>query len=301
MLDRLTSIAVFARVADKGSFAAAADGLNMTPAMVGKHIRFLEDRLGTVLLSRTTRRQSLTGAGLLFLEGARTILAEVERAEGLLDQGRSIPRGVLRLTAPLSFEERLAPALVEYTSLYPEVSIDLVLSNRVADLAGEGYDAGLRVGTAGLTGLMTRPLASYRFVLCAAPSYIERFGAPAKPTDLKDHKCLTFSHWVSGDTWLFKGMDGTSVEVPIQSHMRMNSRAALRAAAIAGGGIILQSLPSLASAITDGSLKPLLSDWEPPSKQMHIVWRQERHPTRKLRTFIEFAVAQFGQDFPSAA
>jgi DNA-binding transcriptional LysR family regulator len=293
MLDRLTSMAVFVRVADKGSFAAAAEGFNLTPAMVGKHVRVLEDRVGAVLISRTTRRQSLTSAGRIFLERARIILAEVELAEGLLDHARAIPRGVLRLTAPLSFEEKLAPTLIEYTSLYPEVSVDLVLSNSVVDLVGEGFDAGLRVGDAGLSGLMTRPLTPYRFVLCAAASYIEKYGAPERPEDLQHHKCLTFSHWVNGDTWSFKGMDGARVEIAVQSHMRMNSRAALRAAAMAGGGIILQSLPSVESALAQGSLKPLLSDWEPPSKSMHLVWRQERYPTQKLQTFIEFAAARF--------
>jgi DNA-binding transcriptional LysR family regulator len=130
MLDRLTSMGVFVRVADKGSFTAAADGLNMTPAMVGKHIMFLEDRVGTALLNRTTRRQSLTDAGRAFLESARTILAEVEVAEGSLNHARLIPRGVLRLTAPLSFEEKLAPALVEYAALYPKVSYACGLAQR---------------------------------------------------------------------------------------------------------------------------------------------------------------------------
>jgi DNA-binding transcriptional LysR family regulator len=293
MLDRLTSMGVFVRVVDKGSFAAAADGLNMTPAMVGKHIKFLEDRVGAALLNRTTRRQSLTGAGRAFLESARTILAEVEIAESSLDHTRLIPHGVLRLTAPLSFEEKLAPALVEYAALYPEVSIELVLSNDISDLVGEGIDVGLRVGSSGLTGLKSRPLAPYRFVVCAAPSYIKKFGAPERPEDLRHHRCLTFSHWAAGDTWCFKGKNGANIDIPVQSNMRMNSRAGLRAGAIAGGGIILQSWPSVESAIDAGFLQPLLLDWEPPSKPMHVVWRQERYPTKRLLTFIEFAVARF--------
>jgi DNA-binding transcriptional LysR family regulator len=261
--------------------------------MVGKHIKFLEDRVGAALLNRTTRRQSLTDAGRAFLESARTILAEVELAEGSLDHARLNPRGVLRLTAPLSFEEKLAPALIEYAALYPEVSIELVLSNGISDLVGEGIDVGFRVGSTGLKGLKSRPLAPYRFVLCAAPSYIEKFGAPERPEDLQRHRCLTFSHWATGDTWLFKAKNGATVGIPIQSHMRMNSRTGLRATAMAGGGIILQSLPSVEAAIDAGVLQPLLPEWEVPSKPMHVVWRQERYPTQKLRTFIEFAVAQF--------
>lgn len=293
MLDRLTSMGVFVRVADKGSFTAAADGLNMTPAMVGKHIKFLEDRVGAALLNRTTRRQSLTDAGRAFLERARTILAEVEVAEGSLNHARLTPRGVLRLTAPLSFEEKLVPALVEYAALYPQVSIELALSNGISDLVGEGIDVGLRVGSTSLKGLKMRPLAPYRFVLCAAPSYIKKFGAPEKPGDLQRHRCLTYSHWGSGDTWFFRAKNGSSISIPIQSHMRMNSRTGLRAAAMAGGGIILQSLLSVEKAIDAGLLQPLLLDWELPSKPMHVVWRKERYPTQKLRTFVEFAVARF--------
>jgi DNA-binding transcriptional LysR family regulator len=289
-------MAVFVRVASKGSFAAAAEGLDMTPAMVGKHIRSLEDRVGAALLNRTTRRQSLTEIGQLYLESARAILADVERAEGLLDDARAAPRGTLRLTAPISFGEILSSALVEYSSLCPQVSIDVFLTNSVVDLVGEGFDVGLRVGPLPISGLMARSLAPYRFVLCAAPSYIEKFGAPEKPEDLLHHKCLTFAGRADGNTWSFKRRDGAEREVCAPSHMRMNDRAALRAAAIAGGGIILQSWASIGSAIDDGKLLPLLPDWQPPPRPLHLVWPPDRRPTQKLRSFVDFAVVRFGQD-----
>ena len=240
--------------------------------------------------------ESLTDIGQIFLERARTILAEVELAEGLLDQARAVPRGTLRLTAPVSFGPVLAPALVEYASLYPQVSIDLLLSNSVVDLVGEGFDIALRVGRMAVSGLIARPLAPYRFVLCAAPSYLEKFGAPEKPEDLQHHGCLTFVDWMDGNTWTFKRGDSAERKVCVQSHMRMNDRAALRTAAIAGGGIILQSLPSIATAIDDGELIALLPDWEPPSRPLHLVWLPDRRPRQKLRTFIDFAVTRFGQN-----
>jgi DNA-binding transcriptional LysR family regulator len=295
MLDRLTSMAVFCRVASKGSFAAAAEGLGMTSAMVGKHIRSLEDRLGAALISRTTRRQSLTDAGRSFLHKARSILAEVELAEGLLDGARSAPHGKLRVTAPASFGETLSPALVEYSSLFPEVFIDLFLSNKVVDLVGEGIDVAFRTGRLAASGLITRSLAPYHFVLCAAPSYIDRFGSPKTPQDLENHRCLTFAGWMDGSPWTFSTQRGVECEVHVKSHMRINDRAALRAAAIAGGGIIFQSRPSIAGAIEDGRLIRLLPDWEPPPKPLHLVWVSDRHPTLKLRSFIDFSVAQFGK------
>jgi DNA-binding transcriptional LysR family regulator len=294
MLDRLTSMAVFVRVADRGSFAAAADGLGITPGMVGKHVRYLEDRIGALLLNRTTRNQSLTDIGRTFLERARTILSEVDSAESLADEAQTEPKGTLRITAPVAFgSEILSPALVEYSQRHTLLSIDLSLSDGIVDLVEEGLDAALRVGAMGDSTLMSRALAPYRFMLCAAPSYVERRGAPADPSDLARHDCLVFAHWRGGDIWKFQKSDGDQREIRVQSRIRMNTYAALRAAALAGAGIILQSEAALAAAIAEKRLIPLLPDWESPSHPMQLVWLPDRRPTRKLRSFIDFVVERF--------
>ncbi|PRC94605.1 LysR family transcriptional regulator [Solimicrobium silvestre] len=295
MIDRFTSMSVFVRVANKGSFAAAAEGLGLTPAMVGRHVRYLEDWVGAALLNRTTRRQSLTELGQLFLERAQNILTEVELTEGMLDSARVLPSGTLRVTAPISFGEVLAPALVDYSLLYPKVTIDLNLSDSLVDVPGEGFDIAIRTGPLADSGLISRSLAPYRFLLCAAPSYLAKFPAPKEPEDLQQHRCLAFSGWMDGVDWTFLRADGVERHVRIQSQIRINNRVAMRAAAMAGGGIVMQPMASLALAVEEGSLVRLLPEWAPPSKQLHLVWAQNRHITQKLRTFIDFAVARFGE------
>ena len=172
-MDRLTSMAVFVKAVDMGSFSAAADALEMSPQLVGKHVQGIEQRLGVRLLNRTTRRQSLTDFGRSFYERSKIVLAEVEIAESLAAETRATPTGKLRINAPVSFGMKtLAPKLPEYMRRHPKVAVELSLSNRAVDLVDEGYDVAFRVGELSDSGLIARPLAPYRFVLCAAPSYL---------------------------------------------------------------------------------------------------------------------------------
>ncbi len=190
-MDRLAYMATFVRVVEKGSFAAAAECTGLTATMVGNHVRYLEARLGSRLINRTTRRQSVTDLGRRYLERCRHILAEVDAAEGQAADLRGAPRGLLRVTAPLALGAHLLPRLLaDYLALHPAVDVDLALSDRVVNLMDEGYEAAIRVGERFEPGLVAHPLAPYRLVLCAAPRYLEARGTPRAPADLAHHDCL---------------------------------------------------------------------------------------------------------------
>ena len=239
-MDRITSMQVFVKVADLGSFAAAANELGLSPAMVAKHIRTLEERLQITLIRRTTRRQSLTDVGLSFLERCRLILAEVEAAENLAAESQSAPRGLLRVNAPVTFgSTSLASALPIYLRANPQVQVDLSITDRMVDLVDEGFDAVIRIGELSDTSLRARAMTPYEMVLCAAPSYLEIRPAPQRPADLAAHACLGFAHWLPRNQWHFEGPEGTRT-VEVRGPLTVNMGHALRMAALAGLGIILQ-------------------------------------------------------------
>jgi DNA-binding transcriptional LysR family regulator len=286
---------VFVRAVEAGSISSAASELNMSPQLAGKQIRVLEEGLGIKLLSRTTRRQSLTDSGQLFYERAKSILAEMEAAEALMAETRSEPRGRLRISAPITFGSHgLAPEIPEYLSQHPEVSLDLSLSNRTVDLVEEGFDVVFRTGDLPDSSLIARRLASYRLVLCAAPDYIRSAEQLRSPEDLARHECLVFSHTSLRTQWSFDGPGGR-VSVPIKGRFSTNSGEALRATAVAGMGVLLQPYELVADEIAAGRLVRLLPEYEPPARALHALYASDRQMTPKLRSFLDFAVHRFGE------
>lgn len=295
-MDRLTSMAVFVKAVDMGSFSAAADALEMSPQLVGKHVQDIEQRLGVRLLNRTTRRQSLTDFGRSFYERSKIVLAEVEIAESLAAETRATPTGKLRINAPVSFGMKtLAPKLPEYMRRHPKVAVELSLSNRAVDLVDEGYDVAFRVGELSDSGLIARPLAPYRFVLCAAPSYLERHPPLLTPADLEQNECLVFAHTELRTHWPLDGPEGRVV-VPVQAKLVVDHDEPLLHAALAGMGIILQPLEIVRAALADGSLVRLLPDYEAPSRLMHVLYAPDRRITPKLRSFLDFSMEVFGPE-----
>ena len=218
-MDRLTSMAIFVKAADLGSFTAAAAATGLSSQMVGKHVGALEERLGAELIRRTTRRQSLTAIGQAFYERCRIILAEADAADALAADLATTPRGRLRINAPVTFGACcLAPLVGRFLEDYPDVSVELVLSDGYVDLVDEGYDAVIRLGDLADTSLVARALRPHRLVACAAPSYLARRGAPAVPEDLAEHDCLAFVY-ASGlpfAQWPFQ-RDGRTTVVTIRS------------------------------------------------------------------------------------
>ncbi|MGA3843946.1 LysR family transcriptional regulator [Ralstonia nicotianae] len=295
-MDRLTSMAVFVKAVELGSFSAAAEVLQMSSQLVGKHVQGIEQRLGVRLLNRTTRRQSLTDFGRAFYERSKIILAEVEIAENLAEETRAVPTGKLRINAPVSFGmHTLAQRLPEYMKRYPEVEVEMTLSNRTVDLINEGYDAVFRVGELSDSGLIARPLAPYRLVLCAAPAYLEGRPPLTTPWDLRQHNCLGFAYTELRTNWTFDGPDGRVV-VPVSSRLMVDHGEPLLCAALAGMGVLLQPLELVRSALADGSLVGVLSQYEPPTRPMHVLYAPDRRVTPKLRSFLDFAVLAFGPE-----
>ncbi|VWD35945.1 LysR family transcriptional regulator [Burkholderia lata] len=294
-MDRLACMKVFVRAVEAGSISSAANEMNMSPQLAGKQIRALEEGLGIKLLSRTTRRQSLTDSGQLFYERAKSILAEMEAAEALMAETRSEPRGRLRISAPITFGSHgLAPEIPEYLRQHPEVSVDLNLSNRTVDLVEEGFDVVFRTGDLPDSSLIARRLGWYRLVLCAAPDYIRSAEKIRSPEDLAKHECLVFSHTALRTQWTFDGPDGR-VSVPIKGRFSTNSGEALRSTAVAGMGVLLQPYELVEDEIAAGRLVRLLPEYEPPARALHALYASDRQMTPKLRSFLEFAVQRFGE------
>ncbi|GAB7541145.1 LysR family transcriptional regulator [Cupriavidus sp. 8B] len=293
-MDRLTAMQIFVKAVETGSFSAAADALQTSPQLVGKHVQMLEQHLGVRLLRRTTRRHSLTEIGKTFYERARIILAEVEAAESLVAETRATPRGRLKINAPVTFGiHALTPRLTDYLTAHPEVTVDLTLTNRMVDLIDEGYDAVFRVGELADSGLMARTLRPYQLVLCAAPTYLTNCPALNHPMDLQQHQCLGFSHTSLRTHWDFCSPDGR-ITVPVTGRLMADSGEALRMAAVAGQGILLQPLELVEADLAASRLVRLLPDYEPPTRPVHILYAPDRRMTPKLRSFLDFAVEVFG-------
>ncbi|MFJ2988971.1 LysR family transcriptional regulator [Collimonas sp. NPDC087041] len=295
-MDRFVSMSIFVRVVERGSFAAAAEGSGMTATMVGNHIRALERMLGARLLNRTTRRQSLTEIGHSYYEQCVSILAQLQSAEIDARDMRARPRGHLRVSAPIIYASyKLAPAMKEYLERYPDVHVELSLSDRIVDLADGGFDAAIRVGTLPDSNLIARPLAPSKRIVCAAPAYLSKHGTPIEPKDLADHHCLAFGVNSGPERdWRFILADGTQQTVRVPGRLDVSGGQALRQAALAGLGIIWMPEIMLENDIAEGRLVQLFADLGAPAFPVHIVYLPERKITAKLASFVDFVTARFG-------
>lgn len=295
-MDRLTSMAVFVKTSDLGSFASAAEALGMSPQMVAKHVVFLEDRLGATLLHRTTRRQSLTDVGRAYYDRCKLVLAEAEAADTLALDMRSQPKGVLRVNAPVTFGSfSLAPFVTRYLDRYADMQIDLTLNDRFVDPLEEGFEVMIRIGEIEDGSLIAYPLAPYRLIACASPAYLARRGTPATPAELERHDCLTYGYWSPSVPcrWLFS-RDGRVEEVKANGRFRSNDWKALLHAAVEGFGVTLGPESVLQAEIAAGRLARVLPDYEGPARPMHVLRPAGRRPTIKVRSFIDALVDEFG-------
>ncbi|MFG1425969.1 LysR family transcriptional regulator [Roseixanthobacter glucoisosaccharinicivorans] len=297
MMDRLTSMAVFVKAADLGSFTAAGTALGISSQMVGKHVSFLEERLGAQLLQRSTRRQSLTAIGQTFYESCRVVLDEVEAAEATARESSTTPRGRLRVSAPVTFGSiALAPLISGFLRIYPQVEIALDLTDRYVDVVGEGYDAVIRLGPLKDSELTSRALVPYQLIACASPSYLATRGTPRTPADLVGHDCLgfVFASGQSFSEWRFD-KEGQVHKVRVRSRFQVNDARVLQAAALDGQGIILQANLILADDLAAGRLVQVLPDYETPTRALHILFAATRPPTQTLRSFIDHVASRFGK------
>ncbi|MGE3065846.1 MAG: LysR family transcriptional regulator [Hyphomicrobiaceae bacterium] len=297
MLDRITGMQVFSRVAALGSLSAAARALGMSQTMATKHIAAIEQRLGTKLLHRTTRQLTLTEAGRSYLSAVERILADIEEADGNAAREAVEVRGTLRLNAPVSFGIReIAPLLCELSRRYPELTVDLGLNDRYVDLLEEGWDLVIRIGKMADSTLVARRLAPCPLVVCAAPSYLARHGRPKHIADLQHHSCLgyTLSRSVGVDRWSF-GKDGKA-QVPVTGSLMANNGDVLIAAAVAGQGVVYQPYFLVEREIRSGLLEELQLDHPPIELDgIFAVYPSDRRPPAKVRVAVDFLAARLHQ------
>jgi DNA-binding transcriptional LysR family regulator len=291
----LSSMQTFVRVVEQGSFAAAARTLEVSPQMVAKHIAMLERRLGARLLNRTTRKQKLTELGFAYYERCQIILAEVAAADALAQEISTLPQGKLRISAPVTFgSRRLVPFISRFLADYPEVEVDLVLTDRLVDLVEEGFEAVFRIGPLADSRRVARPLKPYRLIACAAPAYLARNGVPDTPDELLNHECIGYTYGLPpfNRQWQFTREEKIHV-VEVTGRLQVSDSAALLTAALCGHGIVLAPEILLSEAIAAGQLTQILSNFEAPSRPMHLLFNADRHKTAKLRAFIDAVVAEF--------
>lgn len=292
-MDRLTGMAVFAKVVEQQGFSAAARALGMSKSAVSKQVAALEDRLGARLLNRTTRRLSLTDAGTAFYERCARVLAEAEEAERAVGSLQAEPRGLLKINAPMSFGVlHLAPAIPEFMERHPAVTVDITLNDRIVDLIDEGYDLAVRIARLPDSSLVARRLAPGTRVFCASPDYLERHGTPSHPRDLAEHNCMIYSY-MPLEEWRYRGPDGEG-SVRVRGSLRANNGEVLRAALLAGLGIAPMPTFIVGPDLRTGRLRTVLDAYRDDASSVYAVYPHARYLSAKVRLFVDFLRQRFG-------
>jgi DNA-binding transcriptional LysR family regulator len=290
-MDRFGDLDVFARVVTSGSMSAAAREINVSPAVISKRIRRLEERLGVRLIQRTTRQLALTQAGQGFYERVVSILSSIEEAEGFVASGAAQARGMLKVSAPTSFGRlHIAPHLKPFLDANPLVSVDLTLSDSFVDLVAEGFDLAIRIGELADSSLVARRLAPNHRLLCATPDYVAARGAPATLADLDHHTLLAHN----ADHWRLEGTSGPQ-NVRLHGPLRTNSSEVVREALISGLGIALRSTWDVGPELKLGRLVRVLPEWGGGRRvAIHAVYPSRRHLEQKVRVFVEYLAGLYG-------
>jgi DNA-binding transcriptional LysR family regulator len=289
-MDRFVSMEVFVSVVELGSFTAAANAFRMSPSMVSKHINALEKRLGSTLLKRTTRTLHLTEIGGNYYQHCKDILVQIVEAEAGAEILRGKPKGTLNVSAPIWFGTiTLAPIVAEYLLEFPEVSVELSLADRFVDIIDEGFDVAIRIGKLDDSTYIAKKLSMFEQVVCASPAYLNKYGIPKTPDDLKDHQCLNYTNWVNDGGWklLSKNLNGKAGGL---SRFDSNNGQALREAALKGLGLILIPKVLLSKDIETGTLIEVLHEFRPQPQPVNAVYPKERQTTPKLASFVDYVV-----------
>lgn len=301
-MDQLEGMRLFVRVAEQGSFSAVAQQMGVARSVVTRRIAGLETRLGTKLIARSTRRLNLTSAGSVYLEKCREILNLVEAAETGLDAERQMPRGAIRISLPFSFGQRyLAPLLLEFSKLYPEVSLNMDFTDRRSNLIEEGIDLAIRITDRLGQQEVARRLGSAQLIVVASPAYLEQHGEPRHPASLTGHECLAYT-LSSSASWSFL-VDGKVLNVPVHGRIQANNGDVLLQAAIEGLGITYQPRFIASDAVARGVLREILTDYAPPEIGIYAMLPGNRHIPLKVRVLIDFLDERLkpgsGLDYPT--
>ena len=291
----VSELSFFVLLAKQGSLSATARELGITPPAVTKRLMLMEQRLGVRLLNRTTRRVSLTSEGETYLSQASRILGEIRDMEESVSSSRAAPKGLLRVNATLGFgRTAIAPLISSFARRYPEVEVQLQLTDRALNLVEEGYDLGIRFGELPDTRLGARKIMSNRRYLCASPRYLAANGAPRVPADLAQHRCIL--HRQNDDAYsiwkLEKGRKSETVKV--RGSLSSNDGDVALGWALDGHGILLRSEWDLAKYLKSGRLQTVLDDYTLPSADLYAYYPSRRQQPARVRAFIDFLVAQLG-------
>jgi DNA-binding transcriptional LysR family regulator len=291
-MDVFEDMRIFVGAVDLHGFTAAADKLGLSKQFVSRRVSALEQRLGVRLLTRTTRKLAVTDLGRIYYERAVQILADVGEADLAVSSQSGQPRGLLRVSAPMSFGTmHLGHLVPRFLATHPEVSLELDLNDRAVDIVGEGYDMAVRVAALSDSTLIARLIAPVATLLCCSPDYLARRGAPATPDELRHHDCILSSQSRSVE-WLLSEK-GKPRALPVSGRIRLNNGELARDAAIAGLGIAYLPRFIVADALARGQLLPLLEDYAPPPSGVYAVYPQHRQSSLLIRALTDFLVAAF--------
>ena len=290
----ISDLEIFARVVTAGNMSAAGREMGLSPAVVSKRISHLEERLGARLFQRTTRQLTLTEAGQGFYDRIVNILAGIEEAEAFVTRRNAMPRGTLRVSAPTAFGRmHIAPYLGDFLGQYPDLRLDLNLSDSIVDIVGAGFDAAIRIAELEDSSLVAKKLAPSHRVICAAPSYLKTAGEPKTLADLSGHNCLAPA---AQEVWRLQGPEGPA-SVRVSGNVRTNSTEVVRESVLAGVGIGLRSTWDVGPELKSGKLKVVLPQYqESPRVAVYAVYPCRQYVPAKLRVFVDFLSAMFGPE-----
>lgn len=294
-MDHFKQISTFVEVATKGSLSAAARAEGIAPAMIGRRLDALEERLGVKLLQRSTRKIALTNEGITFLEDCQRILADLENAESAVSERSVHASGHLLISAPAGFgRQHVAPLIPSFLAEHRDVTVTLNLNDRVVDLIGEGIDVAIRIAALSDSNLIGVKLADNKRVVVAAPSYIRKHGTPTSLDDLAKHNCLAISSEGSQRGWTFR-QAGKNVTLKVTGNMVCNDGAVLHDWALSGKGLAWRSMWEVGSEIESGQLVTVLDEFAAPGNDIYAVFAQRRHLPLRIRAFVDFLRHAYAQ------
>lgn len=293
-MDHLTSIRIYMRIVELGSFSKAAADLNVSQSTTTKHLRWLENHLGVRLLNRNTRGVSLTEAGKLYYDRSKVIVKEVENADSIVGRGSEELVGTLRISTSVAFGRRIvSPMLIDFMLEHPQLKIDMSCEDTYVDLVSSGIDLALRMGRLTDSTLGGRYIGSNPWVMVASPEYLVAHGTPEKPDDLTSHDCIIYSS-VQGDAaWQLRSPDGKSHAIVVTGRLRSNNLSTLLSAACLNLGLAI--LPSYVASFSlkSGELTRVLGDYVLPQQELHAVFPSPRLVPRKVTALIRFLMPRF--------
>ncbi len=293
-MDTIDGLKTVIAVVETSSFTAASNRLGISKALVSKYVGEVESQLGIRLFNRTTRRLALTDAGRCYYEQSTSLLEQFSAMVDNVTGEQTSPRGLLRISAPVTFGEmQLSAILPKFLTMFPELKIELILTNGAVDMLEDGIDVRIRIGGVDDSNMIARQLKVFPLVLTASPVYIDRFGLPQTPQQVAEHRCIIDSNFRIGKQWPIISPDGIAHTINVNSSIAVNSPQAVREVAIAGGGIAMTPQFIVEDAIDDGRLIPILPEYTTLEFGLFAIYPHRKYVAKKVRCFIDFMLAEF--------